>query len=90
MKLKSLIAAALLSAASIGAAQATAYNVDLINTTGNLWTGSFNATPSPLGNFTDTFTFTPEATFGSTAQAFLANLWSRARTIPPSASPAPT
>ncbi|MFA6068077.1 MAG: FxDxF family PEP-CTERM protein [Janthinobacterium sp.] len=74
MKLKSLIAAALLSAASIGAAQATAYNVDLINTTGNLWTGSFNATPSPLGNFTDTFTFTPEATFGSTAQAFLANL----------------
>ncbi|MDN2672956.1 FxDxF family PEP-CTERM protein [Janthinobacterium sp. SUN026] len=74
MKLKSLIAVALLSAASIGVAQATAYNVDLTNTTGNLWTGGFNATPSPLGAFTDTFTFTPDATFGSTAQAFLANL----------------
>ncbi|AQR67449.1 hypothetical protein BZG29_03085 [Janthinobacterium sp. LM6] len=74
MKLKSLIAVALLSAASIGVAQATAYNVDLTNTTGNLWTGGFNATPSPLGDFTDTFTFTPDATFGSTAQAFLANL----------------
>ncbi|MCX7291370.1 FxDxF family PEP-CTERM protein [Janthinobacterium sp.] len=74
MKLKSLIAVALLSAASIGAAQATAYNVDLSNTTGNLWTGGFSATPSPLGAFTDTFTFTPDATFGSTAQAFLANL----------------
>ncbi|NVI80545.1 MULTISPECIES: FxDxF family PEP-CTERM protein [Janthinobacterium] len=74
MKLKSLIAVALLSAASIGVAQATAYNVDLSNTTGNLWTGGFNATPNPLGEFTDTFTFTPDATFGSTAQAFLANL----------------
>ncbi|MDN2678874.1 FxDxF family PEP-CTERM protein [Janthinobacterium sp. SUN033] len=74
MKLKSLIAVALLSAATIGVAQATAYNVDLTNTTGNLWTGGFNATPDPLGAFTDTFTFTPDATFGSTAQAFLANL----------------
>ncbi len=74
MKLKSLIAATLLSVASIGVAQATAYNINLTNTTGNLWTGGFNATPSPLGAFTDTFTFTPDATFGSTAQAFLANL----------------
>ena len=74
MKLKSLIAAAVLSAASIGSASATAYTVNLVNTTGNLWTSGFNAVPSPLGDFTDTFTFTPNATFGSTAQAFLANL----------------
>ncbi|WP_219118893.1 FxDxF family PEP-CTERM protein [Janthinobacterium sp. UMAB-56] len=74
MKLKSLIAAAVLSAASIGSASATAYTVDLVNTTGNLWTSGFNAVPSPLGDFVDTFTFTPDATFGSTAQAFLANL----------------
>ena len=74
MKLKSLIAAAVLSAASIGSASATDYIVNLGNTTGNLWTSGFNAVPSPLGDFTDTFTFTPNATFGSTAQAFLANL----------------
>ena len=74
MKLKSLIAAAVLSAASIGSASATAYVVNLVNTAGNLWTGGFNAVPSSLGGFTDTFTFTPNATFGSTAQAFLANL----------------
>jgi hypothetical protein len=74
MKLKSLIAAAVLSAASIGSANATAYVVNLVNTTGNLWTSGFNAVPSPLGDFTDTFTFTPNAIFGSTAQAFLANL----------------
>ena len=74
MKLKSLIAAAVLSAASIGSASAAAYTVNLVNTTGNLWTSGFNAVPSPLGDFTDTFTFTPNATFGSTAQAFLANL----------------
>ena len=74
MKLKSLIAAAVLSAASIGSASAAAYTVNLVNTTGNLWTSGFNAVPSPLGDFTDTFTFTPDATFGSTAQAFLANL----------------
>lgn len=74
MKLKSLIAAAVLGAASIGSAYAAAYTVNLTNTTGNLWTGGFNAVPSPLGDFTDVFTFTPNATFGSTAQAFLANL----------------
>ena len=74
MKLKSLIAAAVLGAASIGSACAASYTVNLTNTTGNLWTGGFNATPSPLGAFTDIFTFTPNATFGSTAQAFLANL----------------
>ena len=74
MKLKSLIAAAVLSAASIGSASATAYTVNLVNTSGNLWTSGFNAVPSPLGDFTDVFTFTPSATFGSTAQAFLANL----------------
>ncbi|APA70525.1 FxDxF family PEP-CTERM protein [Janthinobacterium sp. 1_2014MBL_MicDiv] len=74
MKLKSLIAAAVLGAATIGSAYAASYTVNLTNTTGNLWTGGFNATPSPLGVFTDTFTFTPDATFGSTAQAFLANL----------------
>ena len=74
MKLKSLIAVAVLGTASIGSAYAAAYTVNLTNTTGNLWTGGFNAVPSPLGDFTDVFTFTPDATFGSTAQAFLANL----------------
>lgn len=74
MKLKSLIAVAVLGTASIGSAYAAAYTVNLTNTTGNLWTGGFNAVPSPLGDFTDIFTFTPDATFGSTAQAFLANL----------------
>ena len=74
MKLRSLIAAAVLSAASIGSASATAYTINLVNTTGNLWTSGFNVVPTPLGDFTDVFTFTPTATFGSTAQAFLANL----------------
>ena len=74
MKLKSLIAVAVLGTASIGSAYAAAYTVNLTNTTGNLWTGGFNAVPSPLGDFTDVFTFTLDATFGSTAQAFLANL----------------
>lgn len=74
MKLKSLIAAAVLGAAAIGSAGAASYTINLTNTTGNLWTGGFNVTPSPLGAFTDIFTFTPDATFGSTAQAFLANL----------------
>lgn len=74
MKLKSLIAAAVLSAASIGSANATAYTVNLVNTTGNLWTSGFNAVPSPLGDFTDVFTFSPNATFGSTVQTYLANL----------------
>ena len=74
MKLKSLIAAAVLGAATISSAYAASYTNNLTNTTGDLWTGGFNATPSPLGDFIDTFTFTPDATFGSTAQAFLANL----------------
>lgn len=74
MKLKSLIAAAVLGAASIGSAYAASYTINLTNTTGNLWTSGFNVTPSPLGAFTDIFHFTPDATFGSTAQAFLANL----------------
>ncbi|MBG6222969.1 MULTISPECIES: FxDxF family PEP-CTERM protein [unclassified Janthinobacterium] len=74
MKLKSLIAALVLGAATIGNASAAAYNVTLTNTSGNLWVGGFNATPNPLGDFTDTFTFSQNATFGSTAQAFLANL----------------
>ena len=74
MKLKSLIAAAVLGAAAIGSAGAASYTINLTNTTGNLWTSGFNVTPSPLGAFTDIFHFTPDATFGSTAQAFLANL----------------
>ena len=74
MKLKSFIAAAVLGAASIGSAYAASYTINLTNTTGNLWTSGFNVTPSPLGAFTDIFHFTPDATFGSTAQAFLANL----------------
>ena len=52
MKLKSLIAVAVLGTASIGSAYAAAYTVNLTNTTGNLWTGGFNAVPSPLGDFT--------------------------------------
>lgn len=74
MKIKSLIAAAILGTACIGSVQAAAYTVNLSNTTGNLWTGGFTAIPNPLGDFTDTFTFVPDATFGSSVQLYLANL----------------
>ena len=73
MKLKSLIAATVLGAASIGSACAAAYSIDLNNTGTNVWTASYGATPV-IGDFTDTFTFSPSATAGSFVQTFLANV----------------
>jgi hypothetical protein len=71
MKLKTLMVAAVL-ASTVGA-NAYATTVNLTNTVGDLWTGTIGDVPA-LGSFTDVFTFSPSATFGSTAQIKFSNL----------------
>lgn len=56
--LQKIAAASALSAGLVGAAQATTYVVPLTATTGTTQTGSFSATVTAAGSFTDDFIFT--------------------------------
>jgi hypothetical protein len=66
------LALAVMLAAS-SAAMATVIPVTLTNTIGNLWTAHIGNTPG-TSPFSDTFTFSPPATPGSSAWTLLTNL----------------
>ncbi|NYE61966.1 hypothetical protein FHW58_003173 [Duganella sp. 1224] len=71
-----LTLAVMLAASS--AAMATVIPITLTNTTGNIWTANIGNTPALVNNtltpFSDTFTFLPVATPGSTAYTMLNNI----------------
>lgn len=71
MKLRSLALGIAMFASSC-VASAAAYNVTLSPTTPGHYSAAFGATPV-VGSFTDTFTFSPSLTPGSSASAYFFN-----------------
>lgn len=70
LHLRALTLAIMLAASS--AAMATVIPVTLTNTTGNIWSAHIGNTPTGSA-FSDTFTFSPPATPGSSAWTLLVN-----------------
>lgn len=71
MKLRSLALGIAMFASSC-VASAAAYTITLNPTTPNHYSASFGATPN-IGAFSDSFTFTPNLTLGSTASVLFFN-----------------
>ena len=73
MKIKSILLAAMLAVSCVGGALAAPGPVVMTQTSAHHWSAAFSNTPA-VGAFSDIFTFTPAAPFGSSAGLYLFNL----------------